>query len=118
MIRQAAARDADGASLNCHLPHKAVSKDSAGIPACVGVRAVGTAAVEDDAGDTGDEDDDFQVARPHRLEGELRGLLVALAVAPGIPAAAEQGSQNQNGRLRSQRLIALTPFKIAIPCLP
>ena len=40
--------------------------------ACVGVHAVCAAAVEDDAGDTGDEDDDFQVVRPHRLEGVVQ----------------------------------------------
>ena len=69
--------------------------------ACVGVCAVSAAAVEDDAGDAGGGDDDFQVVRPHRIEGELRGLLVALAVAPGFPAAAaEQGSQKESGRLR------------------
>ena len=71
-IRQAAVCNADDASLNCHLPRKAVSKDSAGIPACVGVRADVAAAVGVGVAETGDEDDDFQVVRPHRLEGVLQ----------------------------------------------
>ena len=78
MIRQAAARNADDASLNCHLPHKAVSRDSVGNRACEGVHAVVAAAVGDDAGDAADGDDDLQVVRPHRLEGVLQGFLVAL----------------------------------------
>ena len=72
LIRQAAVRNADDASLNCHLPHRAVSRDSVGKRACEGVRAVVAAAVEDHAGDAADGDDDFQVVRPHRVEGELR----------------------------------------------
>ena len=69
--------------------------------ACVEVPAAVAAAVEDGAGEAADGDDDLQVLRPHRVEGELRGFLVALAVAPGFPAAAaEKGSQKQSGRLR------------------
>ena len=101
MNRQAAVRNADDASLNCQLPHKAVSRDSVGKQACEGVPAAVAAAVGDHAGDAADGDDDFQVVRPHRVEGELRGFLVALAVAPGFPAAAaEKGSQKQRERLR------------------
>ena len=69
--------------------------------ACVKVPAAVAAAVEDGAGEAADGDDDLQVVRPHRVEGEMRGFLITLAVAPGFPAtAADKGSQQQSGRLR------------------
>ena len=72
MIRQAAVRNADDASLNCHLPHRAVSRDSVGKRACEGVRAVVAAAVEDHAGDAADGTTIFKSYAPTASRGNCK----------------------------------------------
>ena len=107
--RQAAVRNADDASLNCHLPHRAASRDSVGKRACDGHDAVG-------ARRRGRRSSSRSSPPPRR--GTARLTHRQCSKAGGSSGCGKRSRKQKSGRWRTQRHKALAPSKIAIPFLP